>query len=86
MDVRMPYTERPPPTPIAQMSEGIYKIYWDRRFNKSGISITLYIWEKDCIVYRVSDPIVKWAIGEQWDRVCSWLINNTATVQEIEWI
>ena len=64
------------------MTEKIHEIFWKGRFNKTGKDITFFICEKNCLVHRVSHPIVKWAIGDAWCRVYSWLIKKNANIKD----
>lgn len=58
----------------------IHKIHWDKRFTKRKEDLDFTITDTDCFVTAVSHPCVKWAIGEAWYRVSSWLTKKHALV------
>lgn len=58
----------------------IHKIHWPKERSNMGRDINFEIVDTDCFVTKVTHPCARWAKGEAWYRVCSWLTSKGAQV------
>lgn len=62
------------------MVKKVHKIIWEKRWHKFGKDLEIEVVDIDCMVYEISHPCGRWAVGEHWFLVCRWFQSKGAKV------